>query len=183
MNTKRIETRHLVALAVAGALAGGMSTPVHATLPAPILTEPETRPKDPVPARPAITEFGKAAQARMEWERQHRASRIIGSNVRSPDGERIGDITDIVLDDEGRIAYAVITKGGFMGLAARLHAVPWSALTHPPSQNFLVLDIDREQLRAAHRFMSDNWPGFSEVAMTLESEPGAAPGSDTSPDS
>jgi sporulation protein YlmC with PRC-barrel domain len=82
------------------------------------------------------------------WDRQHRASRIIGTDVRNAQGEKIGDIKDLVLDAQGRATVAIVSTGGFLGIGDRLHAVPWDSL-----QRFIgddrLLDIDRARLRHA----------------------------------
>jgi sporulation protein YlmC with PRC-barrel domain len=58
------------------------------------------------------------------------AATLDGNEVRSSDGEDIGKISDIMLDvRSGRIAYAVLSEGGFLGMGTKLHAIPWSALT------------------------------------------------------
>ncbi len=50
-------------------------------------------------------------------------------------GEVLGSIVDLLLDlERGRIAYAVVASGGFMGLGERLVAVPWNALKAEPRQ-------------------------------------------------
>src|ERR1700749_2643634 len=60
-----------------------------------------------------------------------------GNKVMSSDGEHVGKISDIMLDvRNGRIAYAVLSEGGFLGMGTNLHAVPWSALTLDTDQNY-----------------------------------------------
>src|SRR6201982_2029627 len=58
------------------------------------------------------------------------ASTLDVTKVMSSDGEHIGKISDIMLDvRSGRIAYAVLAEGGFLGMGNTLHAIPWNALT------------------------------------------------------
>ncbi len=59
-----------------------------------------------------------------DWHQVRRASKVIGQNVKSPDAKSLGEIKDLVLDPRGRIAYAVLSYGGFMGLGNKLFAVP-----------------------------------------------------------
>jgi sporulation protein YlmC with PRC-barrel domain len=57
------------------------------------------------------------------------ASTLDGTKVMSADGEHVGKISDIMLDvRSGRIAYAVLAKGGFLGMGSNRHAIPWSIL-------------------------------------------------------
>ncbi|WP_175130769.1 PRC-barrel domain-containing protein, partial [Paraburkholderia rhynchosiae] len=58
------------------------------------------------------------------------AATLDDTQVVSSDGEDIGKISDIMLDvRSGRIAYAVLSEGGFLGMGTNLHAIPWNALT------------------------------------------------------
>lgn len=95
------------------------------------------------------------------WEHTHRASKIIGIDVRTRQGDKIGDIKDVVLDSAGSVAYAVVSTGGFLGIGDRLHAVPWSALDKRGDKDF-VLDIDKAKLKSAPGFDSRHWPNFSD---------------------
>jgi sporulation protein YlmC with PRC-barrel domain len=108
------------------------------------------------------TEAVKGTPEHQRWERSHRVSRIIGTDVRNRKGEKIGDVKDIVLDDKGGVAYAVVSTGGFLGIGDRLHAVPWSALNTQGEKAFL-LDIDKAALQKAPGFASREWPDFSDA--------------------
>ncbi len=58
-----------------------------------------------------------------------RADELIGAEVRDARGERIARVDDLLLDSEGRsITHAVLTRGGFLGLGVKRHAVPWPEL-------------------------------------------------------
>jgi sporulation protein YlmC with PRC-barrel domain len=98
---------------------------------------------------------------RHDWERSHRVSKIIGSDVRNKSGDKIGDIRDIVVDANGTIRLAIVSTGGFLGVGDRLHAVPWDALTLGPKDDH-ILDIDRARLQAAPGFTSRNWPNLGD---------------------
>ncbi len=108
---------------------------------------------------------GTAAQTRQsseDWQRIYRVSKIIGSDVRNLQGEKVGDIKDIVLDRQGAVSYAIVATGGFLGLGDRLHAVPWSALRSVPGRDHRLLDIDKERLKRAPSFEPDKWPNVVE---------------------
>jgi sporulation protein YlmC with PRC-barrel domain len=121
------------------------------------------------PARPMAGGTGATAgdtakpdrQARADWERRHRASKMIGTNVRDQQGDRVGSIEDIVLDPQGNVAYAVISAGGFLGMGENLYAVPWSSLQMPQGEDHYVMNVNKEQMRQAHGFDKDNWPDMS----------------------
>jgi sporulation protein YlmC with PRC-barrel domain len=92
------------------------------------------------------------------------ATALIGDYVYNPAGEELGHIKDIMLDiSRGRIAYAVMSFGGLLGMGDKLFAVPWRALEHHPETNSFLLDIDKERLKAAEGFDKDNWPDMTDA--------------------
>ncbi len=91
------------------------------------------------------------------------ADTLIGDSVYNATGEDLGDIKEIMLDmHTGRVAYAVLSFGGFLGIGEKLFAVPWSALKLDTVQKAFVLDASREQLRNAPGFDKDDWPDMSD---------------------
>jgi sporulation protein YlmC with PRC-barrel domain len=90
------------------------------------------------------------------------ASSLTGMAVRNAAGKDLGEIKDLVLDVEsGRVAYAVLSFGGFLGLGDKYFAIPWSALSLSPEQIFIV-NVPREKLENAPGFDKDNWPDMAE---------------------
>jgi len=94
----------------------------------------------------------------------YRASKLIGADVENPQGEKLGDIKDVVFDPEtGRIRYAVLAFGGFLGLGEKYFAVPWTALTSKAGEKGdFILNIDREKLKNAPGFDKNNWPNMAD---------------------
>ena len=82
-----------------------------------------------------------------------------GNKVVDPSGEEIGTIDHIMLDVlGGRIAYAVLAMGGFLGIGERRHAVPWSALALDTGGKCCVLGVEKERIKAAPGFDKEHWP-------------------------
>ena len=78
------------------------------------------------------------------------SDRVVGTDVRRPDGTRVGRIERLMLDKvSGRVAYAVMSFGGFLGLGEDFYTLPWSVLRFEPRQDAYVLDLTDAQLRAA----------------------------------
>lgn len=92
------------------------------------------------------------------------AGTIIGETVVNRQDENLGEIHEIMLDArEGRIAYAVLSSGGFLGMGNKLFAIPWEALEFASSEQKLILDVDKERLKAAPGFDKDEeWPDFAD---------------------
>lgn len=88
----------------------------------------------------------------------HRASKLIGSPVKSSDGENLGTIYDIVLTlDLDSVSYIALSRGGAFGLGRSLYAVPWSALKIGAGNNY-YLPITVSHLDATEGFKEAYWP-------------------------
>lgn len=106
------------------------------------------------------------------------ATTMIGDEVRNREGESLGKIEEIMIDQRtGHVAYAVVSFGGFLGVGNKLFAVPWKALLLDPEEHEFVLDIDKSRLENAPGFDKDNWPSgadrsfLDEVHTYYEVEP------------
>ena len=91
------------------------------------------------------------------------ASTITGDRVRNSAGEDLGKIEEVMLDiPSGRIAYAVLSFGGFLGIGDKLFAVPWKALQIDTSEHEFILDVPRQTLETAPGFDKNNWPDMAD---------------------
>src|ERR1700686_3891540 len=88
---------------------------------------------------------------------------VIGSKVVNPQNEDLGKIEDLVLDaGAGRIAYAVLSFGGFLGMGEKYFAIPWNAFHFDLKENRSILNVDKKLLENAPGFEKDNWPNFDD---------------------
>ena len=93
------------------------------------------------------------------------AATLIGDDVVNAQGDDLGKIEAIMLDvRSGRIAYAVLSFGGFLGFGSKLFAIPWNALTLDAKEERFVLNVSREKLENAEGFDKDNWPTMADTA-------------------
>ncbi|CAN5426947.1 hypothetical protein BH24ACT7_BH24ACT7_17250 [soil metagenome] len=85
---------------------------------------------------------------------------LVGDPVVNREGDKLGELVDIMLDTSGsgRIAYGVIGSGGILGMGKKLFAVPWSAVAVDTDNKALVVDVDKDTLDAAPGFDPDHWP-------------------------
>lgn len=91
------------------------------------------------------------------------AETLAGNEVYNPAGEKLGTVETIMLDvPRGRIAYAVLARGGVMGMGDKLYAIPWAALTLDTDRKCFVLDVPKDQLRQAEGFDKHNWPRMAD---------------------
>lgn len=76
------------------------------------------------------------------------AKRIRGANIYTVAGDHIGTVTDLMIDKAtGRIAYAIISCGGFLGLGAERRALPWAALLRDATRDGFVINASEAVLK------------------------------------
>lgn len=101
-----------------------------------------------------------------------RASQLIGMNIQNRKGESVGKVNDIVLDaSTGKIRYAAVTYGGFVGIGDKMFAVPFEVFKcqqdpNDRDEHVLVLDVTQKQLEGAKGFDQDHWPNFGDHNFT-----------------
>jgi sporulation protein YlmC with PRC-barrel domain len=79
-------------------------------------------------------------------------------------GEDIGRIEELMIDvTTGRVAYVVLSFGGFLGIGGKLFALPWSAVTVDESKRRFVVNVTRETLEAMPGFDKDHWPDLNDL--------------------
>jgi sporulation protein YlmC with PRC-barrel domain len=91
------------------------------------------------------------------------AATLDGNKVLSSDGDDVGKVKDIMLDvRSGRIAYAVLSSGGFLGMGDKLLAIPWHALTLDTGRKCFQLAMTSERVKNAPGFDKDHWPSMAD---------------------
>jgi hypothetical protein len=81
---------------------------------------------------------------------------ILGKDVKSPKGEDLGRVIDVLADVRGRVRVAIIDFGGFLGVGTRRIAVDWPLLHFDPAAQDkpLILSVDRQKLQSAPEYNS-----------------------------
>ncbi len=98
-----------------------------------------------------------------KYRRVMSAGTLAGDRVRNSAGEDLGKIEEIMLDvPSGRVAYAVLSFGGFLGIGNKLFAIPWEALTVDEGSHEFILNLDKQRLENAPGFDKDNWPDMAD---------------------
>jgi hypothetical protein len=91
------------------------------------------------------------------------AGKVTGTPVYSTEGERLGEINDVMLDKRsGKIAYAVMSFGGFLGLGERYSPLPWAILKYDTRQQGYVVGLTIDQLQQAPIFAPDQMPAWGD---------------------
>lgn len=97
------------------------------------------------------TEERTRAEATVDYSHALISSRRVeGTPVYNKEGDKLGTIHSVMIEKRsGRVAYAVMSFGGFLGLGERVHPVPWELLTYDVDRDGYVVDLSREQLEKA----------------------------------
>ena len=97
------------------------------------------------------------------------ADTLVGNDVCNQKGEDVGDIKEIMLDmHNGKVSYAVLSFGGFLGMGEKLFAVPWGALTLDTKNKRFVLNVEKDRLKNAPGFDKDHWPDMADQSWARE---------------
>ena len=92
------------------------------------------------------------------------ASTLKNEKVVNRKGEDLGKIEDYMIDlDNGRIAYCVLSFGGFVGMGDKLFAVPWNAMTLDTENKCFILNVIKDRLKQAPGFDKNNWPDMTDL--------------------
>ena len=103
------------------------------------------------------------------------SSDVNGAPVYSPTGDRLGNIDHLMIDKaSGRVAYAVMSFGGFLGIGADHTPLPWGKLTYDIRLDGYVTDITKDQLQAAPEVPAD-WHSDRNWARDAHTYYGVAP--------
>jgi sporulation protein YlmC with PRC-barrel domain len=90
--------------------------------------------------------------------------KIIGSKVINLKGETLGKIENLVIDiDTGRIVYAVLESGGFLGIGDKLFPAPWKSFAALPSEGLFFLNQSKEQMEKAPAFDKNKLPNMADM--------------------
>ena len=94
---------------------------------------------------------------------------IHGTEVYGADEKHLGEIDHLIIDKvSGRVAYAVMSFGGFLGLAHSHYPIPWAALKYDINLGGYRTGITEGRLRDAPEFSDDSWEDRDWEARTHE---------------
>jgi sporulation protein YlmC with PRC-barrel domain len=91
------------------------------------------------------------------------AGRVNGTTVYSRSGEKIAKVEDVAIEKVGgKVAYAILSFGGFLGMGENYRPVPWNMLHYDARQGGFVIDCDKGQLEQAPSFRPDDLSGWTD---------------------
>jgi PRC-barrel domain protein len=84
------------------------------------------------------------------------SDKVEGTSVMNPAGEKLGSIENVMIDKRsGKVAYAVMSFGGFLGIGDRHHPLPWGMLKYDTNLNGYVVNLDKKMLEKAPTYADD----------------------------
>ena len=87
------------------------------------------------------------------------SNKVEGTAVYNRQGEQLGEVYNFMVGKRsGRVAYAVMSFGGFLGIGQRYHALPWDVLTYDTERGGYVIDADRDLLMKAPSYQDGEEP-------------------------
>ncbi|MDR7334924.1 PRC-barrel domain-containing protein [Roseateles asaccharophilus] len=91
------------------------------------------------------------------------SSKVEGTAVYNSNGEKLGSIDDLVIDKvSGRVRYAALEFGGFLGMGTDRYPVPWSELRYDTGKDGFRVDLDKEKLESAPRYPKLAEPDYTD---------------------
>lgn len=87
------------------------------------------------------------------------SEKVEGTSVENPRGDNLGHIDEIMIDKvSGKVGYAVLNYGSFLGMGGKLFAVPWDMLKYNTQRNAYVIDMPEDRLKNAPSFDAGTQP-------------------------
>lgn len=84
------------------------------------------------------------------------ANQVQGTTVYDTHGAKLGRVEDVMIDKlNGRVAYAVLSFGGFLGIGDRYYPLPWEKLSYDMALGGYVVDVDPSSLEGAPSYADD----------------------------
>lgn len=91
------------------------------------------------------------------------SDKVNGTNVYNPAGEKLGSIDSLMIDKlSGKVRYAVMEFGGFLGIGTERYPLPWDTLKYDTGMEGYVVSLSKEQLEGAPHYERDTTPEYTD---------------------
>ena len=85
------------------------------------------------------------------------SDKVEGTKVYDPNGEHVGSIERILIEKRsGKVSYAVLSFGGFLGIGSDHYPLPWTKLNYDESLGGYRVDVTKDQLEGAPKYRDDD---------------------------
>lgn len=90
------------------------------------------------------------------------SEKVEGTSVYNEAGDKLGTIDDLMIDKpSGKVCYAVLEFGGFLGIGTDRYPLPWNMLKYDTAMDGYVVPLDKARLDDAPRYAVDDSPEFT----------------------
>ncbi len=90
------------------------------------------------------------------------SDKVEGTSVYNHAGDKLGSIDDLMIDKlSGRVHYAVLEFGGFLGIGTDRYPLPWHLLTYDVAKEGYVVPLDKDRLKDAPKYSKDMTPTYT----------------------
>lgn len=97
------------------------------------------------------------------------ANTLRGDKVINRANEDLGKLEEIMIElSTGKVAYAVLSFGGFLGLGDKYFAIPWNKINVDQKNKCIILNVDKEHLKNAPGFDKNHWPDMADTTWTTQ---------------
>jgi len=98
-----------------------------------------------------------------ETSRLISSEKVTDTNVENTRGDNLGHIEDIMIDKiSGKVAYAILNYGSFLGIGGKLFALSWDILKYDTQRDAYVIGIPEERLKSAPSFDAGSMPNWGD---------------------
>jgi hypothetical protein len=95
------------------------------------------------------------------------SDKVEGTAVYGADSEKIGSIERVMIDKvSGKVSYAVLSFGGFLGMGHDHYPLPWTSLKYDTNLGGYITGITAKQLENAPKYSNDNSWNWSDTGRT-----------------
>lgn len=91
------------------------------------------------------------------------SDKVNGTDVYNPAGDKLGSIDTLMIDKiSGKVRYAVMEFGGFLGIGTDRYPLPWESLKYDLERGGYVVSLTRDQLESAPRYERSTAPVYTD---------------------
>jgi len=94
-------------------------------------------------------EAGRAAAAA---DKPVRVSQILGKDLKGDREQSLGEINDLIIGPNGEVTFALVSRGGLLGMGESYAAIPWSSVTRGAAGDDLFASVTKESFDQAPTF-------------------------------
>ncbi|MEJ5030361.1 MULTISPECIES: PRC-barrel domain-containing protein [Comamonas] len=91
------------------------------------------------------------------------SDKVQGTKVYNPNGDKLGSVESLLLDKlTGKVRYAVMEFGGFLGMGTDVYPLPWETLKYDTGLGGYVVSLTKEQLEGAPRYARETTQDYND---------------------